>query len=197
MKHSFCQWNHSDCSIPWFSEYHIQRHRTLCSPLDQEGASTLGDGDPAADIQNLYARNGDKFNGDISALVGLDTASGKQSVRIFSLRGAHLLGILAKTDQAKAFRHRELNVLTQKDNSIDYIAPSSQMSCEMPKFNVQSPRQHPVRAGTAGRRRRPPRRAGRHPHRRGASPGRLTHRARRKKPDSVGCPALSESPRLL
>lgn len=74
----------------------------------------------------------------MTVLVELDTAGGKQSVRIFSLRGAHLLGMLTKTDQAKAFRRWVLDVLTQKHNSTDYIVSSSQLSSDVTKFNGQA-----------------------------------------------------------
>lgn len=100
--------------------------------------SALGYKNPSADIPKLFERNSDEFSDDMTTLVELDTAGGKQSVRIFSLRGAHLLGMLAKTDQAKAFRRWVLDVLTQKHNSNDYIVSSSQLSSDVTKFNGQA-----------------------------------------------------------
>ena len=48
-------------------------------------------GDQAND---LYSRNADEFTEAMTALVELETSSGgKQQVRIFSLRGCHLLGM--------------------------------------------------------------------------------------------------------
>lgn len=47
----------------------------------------------------------------MTALVELETAGGKQQVRIFSLRGCHLIGMLARTAIAKQFRAWVLDVL--------------------------------------------------------------------------------------
>jgi hypothetical protein len=74
-------------------------------------ASALGYENPTADILNLYTRNADEFTDSMTALVELDTAGGKQQVRIFSLRGAHLLGMFARTAKAAEFRRWVLDVL--------------------------------------------------------------------------------------
>ena len=50
---------------------------------------------------------------DMTQVMPLPTAGGVQQVRVFSLRGAHLLGMLANTDKAKAFRRWVLDVLDQ------------------------------------------------------------------------------------
>ncbi len=73
--------------------------------------SALGYKNPRADMAKLYDRNADEFTDRMTALVELDTASGKQQVRIFSLRGAHLLGMLSRTKKAKEFRAWVLDVL--------------------------------------------------------------------------------------
>ena len=73
--------------------------------------SALGYKNPSADMAKLYDRNADEFTDRMTALVELDTASGKQQVRIFSLRGAHLLGMLSRTAKAKEFRAWVLDVL--------------------------------------------------------------------------------------
>jgi prophage antirepressor-like protein len=62
-------------------------------------------------IAQLYNRNADEFTPSMTAVVKLDTAGGKQDTRIFSLRGAHLLGMLANTEPAKEFRRWILDVL--------------------------------------------------------------------------------------
>lgn len=62
-------------------------------------------------VKKLYARNADEFTGAMTTLVELDTAGGKQHVRIFSLRGAHLLGMFARTAKAKEFRKWVLDIL--------------------------------------------------------------------------------------
>ena len=73
--------------------------------------SALGYKNPSADMAKLYDRNADEFTDRMTALVELDTAGGKQQVRIFSLRGAHLLGMLSRTAKAKEFRAWVLDVL--------------------------------------------------------------------------------------
>lgn len=66
---------------------------------------------PETAITKLYNRNADEFTDKMTALLDVETAGGKQKVRIFSLRGAYLLGMLAKTEVAKAFRKWSLDVL--------------------------------------------------------------------------------------
>ena len=74
-------------------------------------ASALGYKNPAADIVNLYNRNADEFTDSMTQVIELPTAGGKQQVRVFSLRGCHLLGMLARTKVANEFRRGVLDVL--------------------------------------------------------------------------------------
>ncbi len=62
-------------------------------------------------IADLYSRNADEFISTMTEVIDLPTAGGVQPVRIFSLRGAHLLGMLARTERAAAFRSWVLDVL--------------------------------------------------------------------------------------
>lgn len=62
-------------------------------------------------IDMIYARNRDEFTNDETRLVMLPTATGEQAVRVFSLRGARLLALLARTPAAKAFRRWILDLL--------------------------------------------------------------------------------------
>ncbi|SFL49556.1 BRO-N domain-containing protein, partial [Azotobacter beijerinckii] len=55
-------------------------------------------------VQQVYDRNADEFTDAMTGVVKLTTPGGKQDVRIFSLRGAHLIGMLAKTKPSKGFR---------------------------------------------------------------------------------------------
>ena len=64
--------------------------------------------------QQVYDRNADEFTPDMTRVMPLPTAGGVQQVRVFSLRGAHLLGMLANTDKAKAFRRWVLDVLDKE-----------------------------------------------------------------------------------
>ena len=79
-------------------------------------ASALGYKNPTSDITNLYDRNADEFTDSMTRVIELTTAGGKQQVRVFSLRGAHLLGMLARTKEAKEFRHWVLDVLERESN---------------------------------------------------------------------------------
>ncbi|WP_207003927.1 BRO-N domain-containing protein [Trinickia mobilis] len=74
-------------------------------------ASALGYKNPRAAISELYDRNADEFTAEMTQLVELDTAGGRQQVRIFSPRGCYLLGMLARTERAKGFRAWVLDVL--------------------------------------------------------------------------------------
>lgn len=71
----------------------------------------LGYSDPADSLQKLYSRNADEFTEEMSQVLDLPTAGGVQPVRIFSPRGCYLLGMLARTEKAKAFRAWVLDVL--------------------------------------------------------------------------------------
>jgi prophage antirepressor-like protein len=62
-------------------------------------------------VVKLYNRNADEFTPTMTQLVEMDTAGGKQQVRVFSLRGTHLLAMFARTEKAKAFRKWVLDVL--------------------------------------------------------------------------------------
>lgn len=67
----------------------------------------------AVAISKLYDRNADEFTESMTQVVELQTAGGLQKVRVFSLRGCHLLGMLAKTAKAKEFRRWVLDILEQ------------------------------------------------------------------------------------
>lgn len=62
-------------------------------------------------VQKLFQRHADEFTPGMTALVELVTAGGKQMVRVFSLRGAHLLAMFARTQVAKEFRRWVLDIL--------------------------------------------------------------------------------------
>ena len=62
-------------------------------------------------LQQLHARNADEFTDEMTQVLDLPTAGGVQSVRVFSPRGCYLLGMLARTEKAKAFRQWVLDVL--------------------------------------------------------------------------------------
>lgn len=61
--------------------------------------------------RKIYERNADEFTEEMTQVMELPTAGGVQPVRIFSPRGCYLLGMLARTEKAKAFRAWVLDVL--------------------------------------------------------------------------------------
>ena len=65
-------------------------------------------------VSRIYERNADEFTDQMTALIELPTKGGIQQVRIFSLRGAHLLAMLSRTKVAKEFRRWVLDVLEGK-----------------------------------------------------------------------------------
>jgi hypothetical protein len=62
-------------------------------------------------VRKIYERNADEFTDEMTQIVDLDTAGGRQQVRIFSPRGCYLLGMLSRTERAKEFRKWVLDVL--------------------------------------------------------------------------------------
>ncbi len=62
-------------------------------------------------IDKLYKSNADEFTPEMTQVLELPTAGGVQQVRVFSPRGCYLLGMLARTEKAKAFRQWVLDVL--------------------------------------------------------------------------------------
>lgn len=74
-------------------------------------ASALGYASEDA-VSRIYRRNADEFTACMTETVKL-TVSGnlQKEVRIFSLRGAHLLAMFARTEVAKEFRRWVLDVL--------------------------------------------------------------------------------------
>lgn len=82
-------------------------------------------------IQRIYARHSDEFTKEMTGVVNLTTPSGRQDSRVFSLRGAHLLAMFARTKVAKAFRKWVLDVLdrevqrqAQKQGAATALTPS-------------------------------------------------------------------------
>ena len=69
------------------------------------------------DCNKVYARNSDEFTETMTSLVELETEGGKQQVRIFSLRGCHLLAMLSRTKIAKEFRKWILDILDHQTQS--------------------------------------------------------------------------------
>lgn len=78
---------------------------------------------PFRRVRDLYRRHKDEFSSSMTALVKVKTDGGVQEIRVFSLRGAHLLGMFARTENAKNFRRWVLDVLdTYQVESMDKLS---------------------------------------------------------------------------
>lgn len=81
---------------------------------------------PMQAVLKIYDRNADEFTAEMTALIEMPTAGGIQKVRIFSLRGAHLIAMFARTKVAKDFRKWVLDILDrevlQNTNQIQPLA---------------------------------------------------------------------------
>ena len=65
-------------------------------------------------VLRIFDKNSDEFTSNETRVVPLPTEGGVQNTRVFSLRGAHLLGLIARTPEAKKFRRWVLDVLEGK-----------------------------------------------------------------------------------
>lgn len=65
-------------------------------------------------IHRLYSRHTGEFTERMTGVVSLTTPGGTQETRIFSLRGAHLLGMFARTERAAEFRRWVLDILDRE-----------------------------------------------------------------------------------
>lgn len=101
-------------------------HETTFHPITRAGqpwltaaeiAAALGYASDDA-ISRIYRRRAAEFTGAMTETVKL-TASGnlQKEARIFSLRGAHLLGMFARTDRAAEFRRWVLDILDAQNEA--------------------------------------------------------------------------------
>ena len=70
-------------------------------------------------ISNLYSGNSDEFTDGMSMVIqvmtnGINNTLREKKVRIFSLRGAHLIAMFARTPVAKEFRRWVLDILDRE-----------------------------------------------------------------------------------
>lgn len=91
----------------------LKRDNVVWLRLAEIGAA-LGYADGAKALGTIFNRHADEFTESMTRVVRLATAGGKQAVRVFSLRGAHLLGMFARTDKAKAFRVWVLDIIDRE-----------------------------------------------------------------------------------
>ena len=80
---------------------------------------------PLQAVLKIYDRNADEFTAEMTALVEMKTAGGIQKVRIFSLRGAHLIAMFARTKIAKEFRKWVLDILDEEVKKTTALLPNT------------------------------------------------------------------------
>ncbi|WP_374255863.1 BRO-N domain-containing protein [Yokenella regensburgei] len=91
----------------------VSRHNTIYLTA-VEIAQALGYKKPDA-VTQIYERNSDEFTHDMSETLNLSVSGNlEKSVRIFSLRGAHLIAMFARTPVAKEFRRWVLDILDRE-----------------------------------------------------------------------------------
>lgn len=69
-------------------------------------------------VQRIYSRHVDEFTEKMARVVSLTTPSGRQEARVYSLRGAHLIAMFARTPVAKEFRSWVLDILDREVEAI-------------------------------------------------------------------------------
>lgn len=69
---------------------------------------------PETAVIKLFNRNIEEFSTNMTRLVETKTNGGLQSIRVFSLRGCHLIAMFAKTAIAKEFRKWVLDILDRE-----------------------------------------------------------------------------------
>lgn len=75
-------------------------------------------------VRRIYERNADEFTENMTQVVeNLDTVNLTVRIRIFSLRGCHLLAMFARTPVAKAFRRWVLDVIEQYGDRVPVAHP--------------------------------------------------------------------------
>lgn len=65
-------------------------------------------------IHRIFNRHADEFTSQMTGVVKVTTPGGMQDMRVFSLRGAHLIGMFARTPKAKEFRRWVLDILDRE-----------------------------------------------------------------------------------
>ncbi|OOF50704.1 hypothetical protein BKK52_00725 [Rodentibacter trehalosifermentans] len=98
----------------------------------REIGAALGYRNPLGDVSKLYDRHQDEFTPNMTALIDMRTNGGVQKVRIFSLRGCHLIGMLSHTKVAKDFRKWVLDILDKE------TAQPKQLALPEPDYRIDN-----------------------------------------------------------
>lgn len=74
-------------------------------------------------VRKIYERNKGEFSSMMTATVNMTVGLTEVIVRIFSMRGCHLVGMFARTPVAKAFRRWVLDVIEQYGDRVPVAHP--------------------------------------------------------------------------
>lgn len=74
-------------------------------------------------VRKIYERNKGEFSSMMTATVNMTVGLTEVIVRIFSMRGCHLVGMFARTPVAKAFRRWVLDVIEQYGDRVPVASP--------------------------------------------------------------------------
>ncbi|OAT58457.1 BRO-N domain-containing protein [Obesumbacterium proteus] len=103
-----------------------------------EVGEALGYSDDKA-IHRLYRKHADEFTVNMTGVVKVTTPGGVQDSRVFSLRGAHLMGMFSRTTVAKEFRRWVLDIL---DREVEQGNVNPAFDFEMHSKNMTVARKH-------------------------------------------------------
>ncbi|UWZ92348.1 hypothetical protein HZ320_01060 [[Pasteurella] aerogenes] len=102
-------------------------------------AKALGYSDADRSVRRLYTANADEFTPNMTALIDMRTNGGIQKVRVFSLRGTHLIAMFARTKVAKEFRKWVLDILdreTQQPQQLALPEPEKKYTFEFTEYEL-------------------------------------------------------------
>jgi len=94
-------------------------------------------------INKIFERNADEFSAAMTCTVKLTLKGQQREIRIFSLRGAHLLAMFARTKVAKEFRRWVLDVL---EGEADAPAPASRRTTKALPNGLTADQQASIKA---------------------------------------------------
>lgn len=103
-----------------------------------EVGEALGYSDDKA-IHRLYRKHADEFTVNMTGVVKVTPPGGVQDSRVFSLRGAHLMGMFSRTTVAKEFRRWVLDIL---DREVAQGNVNPTFDFEMHAMNARTANKH-------------------------------------------------------
>lgn len=93
-------------------------------------------------ITNLFNQNSDEFSEGMTQVIESVTSGNyRKKVRVFSLRGAHLIAMFARTDVAKEFRRWVLDIL-DREVAINMPVINEASIREIHAYNVNALAKH-------------------------------------------------------